>query len=60
MGKITQITRMLLVYHNSSIKLITDLVFSLGQPLAINVERHLVRMIFYSDLANNTKMLIDD
>lgn len=60
MGKITQITRMLLVYHNSSIKLITDLVLSLGRPLAINVERHLVRMIFYSDLVNNTKMLIDD
>lgn len=60
MVEVIQITRILFRYHSSSIRLITDLGLSLGWPLAIRVGRHLVKMIFCSDLVNRTKMLIND
>lgn len=58
--KIIQVTRILFMYHSSSIRLITDLGLSLGWLLAISVGRHLVKMVFYADLVNKTKMLIND
>lgn len=58
--KIIQVTRILFMYHSSSIRLITDLGLSLGRLLAISVGRHLVKMVFYADLVNKTKMLIND